>query len=69
MPGELTLAPRMTLNLEGTGTAFDQAYQIDSIERAAFGGRGLHPGRARELTVVSDGGATPPADTVGSITG
>jgi hypothetical protein len=33
MPGELTLAPRMMLRLEGTGTDFDQNYWIDEIER------------------------------------
>ena len=34
MPGELTLTPRSMIALEGTGTDFDQAYYIDSIERA-----------------------------------
>jgi phage protein D len=33
MPGELALAPRMMLRLEGTGTDFDQSYWIDEIER------------------------------------
>ena len=33
MPGDLTLTPRTTLALEGTGTAFDQTYRIDEIER------------------------------------
>ena len=33
MPGELALAPRMMLRLEGTGTDFDQGYWIDEIER------------------------------------
>jgi hypothetical protein len=33
MPGELTLTPRSTIMLNGTGTDFDQAYYIDSIER------------------------------------
>jgi len=33
MPGELTLTPRSVIQLDGTGTDFDQAYYIDSIER------------------------------------
>ena len=33
MPGELTLAPRQQILLQGTGTAFDQAYLVDSVER------------------------------------
>jgi phage protein D len=33
MPGELTLAPRMMMRLEGTFTDFDQTYWIDEIER------------------------------------
>jgi phage protein D len=33
MPGELALTPRSTIQLDGTGTDFDQAYYIDSIER------------------------------------
>lgn len=33
MPGELALSPRSMILLDGTGTGFDQAYYIDSIER------------------------------------
>lgn len=33
MPGDVSLAPRMMLRLEGTGTDFDQSYWIDEIER------------------------------------
>jgi hypothetical protein len=33
MPGELTLNPRSIVGLEGTGTTFDQAYRVDTIER------------------------------------
>jgi phage protein D len=33
MPGDVSLAPRMMLRLEGTGTDFDQNYWIDEIER------------------------------------
>jgi phage protein D len=33
MPGELDLAPRMMLRLEGTFTDFDQDYWIDEVER------------------------------------
>jgi len=33
MPGELNLAPRMMLRIEGTGSDFDQSYWIDRVER------------------------------------
>lgn len=33
MPGELDLAPRMRLRLEGSFTDFDQTYWVDEIER------------------------------------
>lgn len=33
MPGELTLTPRDLLAVAGTGTQFDQAYRIQSIQR------------------------------------
>lgn len=33
MPGELMLTPRSIVGLEGTGTAFDQAYRVETIER------------------------------------
>jgi phage protein D len=33
MPGELSLTPRSVVSIEGTGTDFDQAYYIDTIER------------------------------------
>lgn len=34
MPGETALTPRSVVQIEGTGTAFDQAYYVDSIERS-----------------------------------
>ncbi len=34
MPGELVLTPRIMVQLSGTGTSFDQAYFIDSIDRS-----------------------------------
>jgi hypothetical protein len=34
IPGEVSLSPRSFIALEGTGTAFDQSYYIDSIERS-----------------------------------
>ncbi len=68
MPGELALAPRTAINLQGTGTAFDQAYQIDSIDRRLSADSGFIQ-VVRASNLVSDGGATPPADTVGSVTG
>lgn len=33
MPGELTLTPRSVIAIVGTGTEFDQAYYIDTVER------------------------------------
>ncbi len=33
MPGELSLMPRMNLNVTGTGTGFDGTYQIAEVER------------------------------------
>jgi phage protein D len=33
MPGELTLTPQSLLQLDGTGTAFDQVYYPDEISR------------------------------------
>jgi phage protein D len=33
MPGDLTLTPRSMIQLNGTGTDFDQTYYINSIER------------------------------------
>ena len=68
MPGELTLAPRAVISFEGTGTAFDQAYQIDSIDRRLSADSGFIQ-VVRASNLASDGGATPPADTVGSVTG
>jgi phage protein D len=40
-PGELTLTPRNMVRLQGTGTDFDQAYFIDSIERRIAFGEGF----------------------------
>jgi phage protein D len=33
MPGELSLAPGQQILLQGSGTAFDRPYRIDSVER------------------------------------
>lgn len=33
MPGELSLAPRQQMLLQGSGTAFDRAYRVNSVER------------------------------------
>lgn len=33
MPGELLLAPDQQILLQGTGTAFDRIYSVDSVER------------------------------------
>jgi phage protein D len=34
MPGELTLTPRNMVQIEGTGTSFDQTYYIQTITRS-----------------------------------
>jgi len=41
MPGELLLAPRMNVLLQGTGTIFDTVLRIDEIERRLHGTRGF----------------------------
>jgi hypothetical protein len=41
MPGELTLAPRMQMLLQGTGTIFDTTLRIDEIERRLHATRGF----------------------------
>jgi phage protein D len=54
MPGELDLTPRMLLGLQGTGTAFDQSYQIDEIERRLHAVHGFTQYvRARAASVAS----------------
>lgn len=52
MPGELDLAPRMQLRLEGSFTDFDQTYWIDEIERTLHTTRGFTQTlRARNASV------------------
>ena len=41
MPGELRLAPRMALRLEGSNTDFDQEYWIDEVDRTLHVARGF----------------------------
>ncbi len=41
MPGELSLAPGQQILLQGTGTAFDRTYSIDSVERRLDVSRGF----------------------------
>jgi len=41
MPGELSLTPGQQILLQGTGTAFDRIYSIDSIERRLDVSRGF----------------------------
>jgi hypothetical protein len=41
MPGELTLAPRMRMLLQGTGTIFDTVLRIDEVERRLHATRGF----------------------------
>ena len=53
MPGELVLTPRSVVALEGTGTAFDQIYYVDTIERQIrFNGGFVQHVRAKNSTVA-----------------
>jgi phage protein D len=68
MPGELTLTPRDQVVLQGSGTAFDQVYQIDEIERRLSIEEGfVQRLRAKNASTTSE--ATTPADIVGAVTG
>ncbi len=68
MPGELSLTSRSVVALKGTGTAFDQTYYVDTIERRLrFGGGFQQYVRAKNLSPRGD--ATPPGDVVMSVTG
>ncbi len=42
MPGELLLDARMLVGVEGTGSAFDQAYWIDEVSRSIDARHGFH---------------------------
>jgi phage protein D len=65
MPGELDLAPRMMIEIEGTSTGFDQVYWIDEIERSLHVSHGFSQRlRARNANVGSQ--ATSPSDRVRS---
>ena len=53
MPGELMLTPRSIVALEGTGTAFDQVYYVDTIDRQVrFDGGFVQHLRAKNSTVA-----------------
>ena len=68
MPGELILSPRSILTLTGTGTAFDQTYFIDTIERRIDFNSGFTQHiRAKNSSPRNQ--STPPADLVLSVTG
>ena len=66
MPGELTLAPRMQVFIDGTGTQFDQVYWIDEIERVLHVERGFSQRVIARNTTVSSA-ASSPAD-IGGVT-
>ena len=68
MPGELSLTPRSRLALTGTGTDFDQAYYIDTIDRRLNLDTGFTQ-RIRAKNSSPRDQATPPADIVASVTG
>ncbi len=68
MPGELTLSPRSLLTLAGTGSAFDQTYFVDTIERVINFDSGFTQHiRAKNSSPRSQ--STTPADVVLSVTG
>lgn len=68
MPGELTLSPRSLLTLTGTGTAFDQTYFVDTIDRSInFQSGFTQHVRAKNSSPRSQ--FTTPADVVFSVTG
>ncbi len=68
MPGELALTPRSVVNLAGTGSDFDQAYFVDSIERRLHVQTGFTQ-RIRCNNMDSAHQTTPPADIVAAVTG
>jgi phage protein D len=53
MPGELTLAPRTLVRVEGTGTSFDQDYWIHEISRQLSPGGFTQRVLARNLSAES----------------
>ena len=64
MPGELVLAPRGMIAIAGTGTDFDQVYQVAEIERELSVERGfVQQVTVKNSTVVS--GSTMPAGVGG----
>lgn len=68
MPGELALAPRQPLLVQGTGTSFDQLYWIDEITRRLDVTHGFTQSLRARNTSASNA-ATSPSDTVGGVTG
>jgi len=61
MPGELSITPRGTVRLAGSGTAFDQVYYVDEVARRISMQSGfIQTVRAKNETPL--GQATPPAD-------
>jgi phage protein D len=68
MPGELSLSPRSMLILDGTGTEFDQAYFVDTVERRLHYENGFTQHiRAKNTSPRSQ--TTVPADIVATVTG
>jgi hypothetical protein len=67
MPGDLALAPRQQISLNGTGTTFDQTYWIDEITRHIDIHRGFTQRlRARNETIA--GQASSAANPAGGST-
>ena len=55
MPGDLLLDAHAAIALEGTGTAFDQVYQVDELERGLDVRRGFRQRvRARNVTLAQE---------------
>ena len=68
MPGELSIAPHGMVLLDGTGTEFDQAYFVDTLERTIRMDGGFTQ-RLRAKNTSPRSVTTAPTDIVGAVTG
>ena len=65
MPGELSLWPRQQVLLQGSGTAFDGGYRVDSVERRIDSRHGFTQS-LRARNIASGVATVSPSDTVSS---
>ena len=64
VPGDLTVVPRMTLVLNGTGTIFDQEYDIEDVTHKMSWDEGFTTTFTAKTAGgggAASGGSTPPA--------